>query len=247
MYDLQIRGTPRGRSYLFVHGLPADRRCWDPLVAHAPEGSHLLLVDLPDSGQADDERSTDLRILEDAVVACAGRAGDGELTLVGSGFGAHLVARLLPRLARRVSRAVLVGGYASLPERELDACLDTLAGLRCGRLTLDDLREEALDDWLGGEAEPPHEELATQLIDAVTPERAVRALQRVAASAQRPVAPWETPTVVVHGEDDGVVPVECAEELSARARHGELVTIRTASHLSCVTHADEIAEIVFAP
>lgn len=243
-YHLDIRGTGTGPAFLFVHGLASDRRCWQPLVALAPADARLLLLDLPDSGAALDVRSTDLKLLEDAVVACAGHAGDGELTVVGNCFGAHLLARLLARLTHRVTRAVLIGGYASLPDETLDELLDTLGGLQCGRLTLEDLGDYIAAS-LGEEADEEHERLAHQLLDTVTADRAVRAFSRIAASAAGPVPRWETPTVVVHARHDAVIPVRCAEALSEHGRRCELVTLDSDSHLPQLTHAEELAPIVF--
>lgn len=246
MYHLEIRGNGSGPAYLFVHALPGDARAWDPLAKLAPSDTRLLLLDLPDCGRADDERSTDLRVLEDAVVASAGRAGEGDLTLVGSSFGAHLVARLLARLHKRVTRAVLLGGWATLPAEELDSCLDTIGGLSCGRLDLADLRELTIEEWLGVEPAEEHARLVNQLMGSLTRERAIRALKRLAASARATVPPWDTPTVVVHAKSDPVLSTECAGDLLSRTKNGELVVLDADSHVPHLTDPAEMAEIVFA-
>ena len=248
MYHLEIRGNGSGPgpSYLFVHGLPCDRRCWEPLARYAPADARLLLVDLPDSGRADDERSCDVRVLEDAVVACVGRAGDGELTLVGSSFGAHLVARLLARLNRRVTRAVLLGGWATLPAEELDACLDAIGGLSCGRLDLADLRTLTIDEWLGDAQDTELVRLADQLMAGLTRERAIRAMKRLASSARGAVPRWETPTVLVRSSADPVLPASCADDLATLTRDPELVVLDTTSHVPHVTDPAALAPIVFA-
>ena len=246
MYHLEIRGNGAGPAFLFVHALPGDSRAWDPLAKLAPAEARLLLLDLPDCGRADDERSIDLRVLEDAVVAAAGRAGEADLTLVGSSFGAHLVARLLARLQRRVARAVLVGGWATLPDEELDSCFDTIAGLASGRLDLADLRELTIEEWLGPVPAEEHARLVDQWMGPLTRDRAIRALKRLAASARATVPSWDTPTVVVHAKSDRVLSTECAGDLLRRTRNGELVSLDTDSHVPHLTSPEAMAEIVFA-
>ena len=245
MYHLEIRGNGAGPAFLFVHALPGDSRSWDPLAKLAPAEARLLLLDLPDCGRADDERSTDLRVLEDAVVAAAGRAGDAELTLVGSSFGAHLVARLLARLKKRVARAVLLGGWATLPDEELDSCLDTIGGLACGRLDLADLRELTIEEWLGPVPAEEHARLVNQLMGTVTRDRAIRALKRLAASARGTVPAWDIPTVVVHAKKDPVLSPDCAHDLLSRTKNGDLVVLDTDSHVPHLTAPTEMAALVF--
>lgn len=49
------------------------------------------------------------------------------------------------------------------------------------------------------------------------------------------------PVLIVHGADDGVIPVECGQHLRNHLPHAELVIIERASHLVMIEQADQVA------
>jgi pimeloyl-ACP methyl ester carboxylesterase len=50
------------------------------------------------------------------------------------------------------------------------------------------------------------------------------------------------PILVIHGEEDLLVPVAIARELARRAPQAKLVVIEGGSHMLPVTHADRLAD-----
>jgi pimeloyl-ACP methyl ester carboxylesterase len=54
------------------------------------------------------------------------------------------------------------------------------------------------------------------------------------------------PVVVVHGDDDRLVPVEVGRELARRAPNARLVLVPGGSHMLPITHAELLAEEITA-
>lgn len=54
------------------------------------------------------------------------------------------------------------------------------------------------------------------------------------------------PALVIHGANDGIIPVVCAKELSALLPHSELVIIDSASHLVMIEKAGEVSNAILS-
>jgi abhydrolase domain-containing protein 8 len=57
------------------------------------------------------------------------------------------------------------------------------------------------------------------------------------------VAVQNLPSVVIHGSDDGIIPVTCAKQLKTLLPKSELVIVRMASHLVMMEQPDKVSEV----
>lgn len=234
-------------TWLFVHDLPGDRRVFaKSIVDAAPAGVRVVLLDLLDSGDRPEELSLDPALVElDVERAIESLAVAKPITVIGVGAGAYLCARLLSRARERVARAVLISGFAAQPDELVEERLALALELESGDLSEAEHRALLLRQWLGQtHATPDAMRTAAAMLDVPRP-RLVRAWRRLAACTA-PVAPFDTPTSVVHALGDALVPVADAEALADLGENALPISLETDAHLLPLTHAAEIAEIVYA-
>lgn len=142
MAALDIRGSG-GRSYVFIHGTPSDRRVWEELASLAPDGVAIVLVDLPDHGEAPDDPTASLAPLEQAALEAV-EAAPGEVTVVGHSVGAWLVAALSSRMPERARHLVAISGMPRYGDEDLEMRRTLLGQLESGEVGPDEVREMLL-------------------------------------------------------------------------------------------------------
>ena len=110
--SLHFERLGTGRPLLMVHGLGANLRTWDPLLAALSGSRELVLVDLPGHG-----RSTPLagrqtiEAYADALASFVQSQGLATADLVGSSVGGRLVLELARRGMGRNCVALDPGGF----------------------------------------------------------------------------------------------------------------------------------------
>lgn len=240
----QDRGA--GRPVLFVHAALGDATYWDEVVAVAPPGVRAISVDLPDFGY--DAPATTIESLEASFREHVGSLGVVEpLTLVGHSFGAWVVARALATPPRSVRRAVLIGGLSMLPAEMASAFRQGADALASGALPRDAFTASVADSAFAGDDTPGLRERVAMTLGRYPDDRLLRALRLVAAiePAARWVQPFDVPTVVVHGERDGSVPLALGERLASLGSRTELQIWPDVGHMLPLTQPERIARIVY--
>lgn len=234
-------------SILFVHGSQSDQRVWDQVIALAPAGTQTVAFDLPDHGTSPEQPTAALAPLQNALLAQLEALPPGPVTLVGHSLGALLIARAASALPRPVDRLVLISGFALLHPEDMEVYRKMADGLEGGRLDLEFLREMALEVALGERHDRPELHPIVEEMQKMPFERAVRSLRRGLEMGPPGVAPYDVPTTVVHGRDDAAIRFALSEELAELGTHAVLVPLDTDSHLLPLTHAAELAPLIFGP
>lgn len=241
-----IRRIGEGAShYVFLHGSPSDSSVWEPLAKLAPSDATCWLVDLPDHGRAHDA-SDDALELENDVAGQVRQLAD-RVTLVGHSLGAYLAPRLAHQLGERVARMVLLSGFARLPS-EMGTAFEQLAtGLETHAISIRDLIAVASGRWYGENASTDERAVVAKIMMQTGPARARRSVSRLAQLSRDALAvrAYTQPTVVLHGKADQAVPFELGVELARLGEHAELRALDTHHHMLPMTHAAELAPIVF--
>lgn len=211
-------------TVVLLHAFPFDSRMWDR-VRTLPD---LITPDLPGfGGVALPDADPDLDVLADAVLAQLD--GIERPVLGGCSMGGYVAMAMLRKDPARFSGLLFIDTKATADTDEA----------RANRLAVAARAEaEGIEPWLA-------ESMVPQLVAGPAAGDAVRALMRgqdpaaVAwcqrAMAARPashdvLAAAGLPTLVVHGAQDGLMPVAVAEDL-AEAASGTLTVLPGVGHL----------------
>jgi non-heme chloroperoxidase len=254
-----VRGE--GPPVVLVHGLPGQASEWrattELLAAH---GRRVIAIDRLGYGHSDarddddftfEANAHELRQLLDALDLA-------DVTVVGWSYGggtalvaAHQQAGN-PEARARIARLVLVGSIGPMAEASGPPAIVRLLfsgpvlrwvrsipplGMGVQRaMSGNAFSEQPMPDWwlpgLAANLAQPKTQLAFSREGALMP-------QGMAAPDSTGL---ELPILVVHGDDDRLVPVEVARTLARNNSHAELVEIPGGSHMLPITHAALLAD-----
>jgi len=244
-----------GPAVVLVHGLPGSAYDWrNTLDALAAGRVRALAYDRVGYGwsEARPEPATlDANARE--LVQLLEAEGLRDAVVVGWSYGGGTAVRAAQLDASRMARLVLVGSIGPGRERGTPPALMRLLlsdpGLAWIRRVppLSDAMRAAISEAAFSGAPRPDWWLPTLNANFAQP-GTVRAWRDEGAELRRIEAPdpaaLALPILVVHGDDDRLVPVAVGRELARRARQGRLVEIEGGSHMLPVTHAERLAELI---
>jgi pimeloyl-ACP methyl ester carboxylesterase len=244
-----------GDPVLLLHGQPGSGTDWVPVIRELLRRRVPLLVpDRPGYGLTGGPAGGFFQNA-DALVAMLDRIGVARVVAVGHSWGGGVAVALAARHPERVSKLVLV---APVGHRRAVGALDRLLALPgLGRMA-SRVGFAALRASLG--VRPLR--AAAHSLSGVEPAQLQRSVRRLAPAAARSFAQEQralvtetpaleallsdirTPTVVVVGEEDRLVPPEAARALAEQIAGAELVAVPSHGHLLPLTAPLALVQLV---
>jgi pimeloyl-ACP methyl ester carboxylesterase len=242
---------------LLLHGQPGAAADWERLCgALGDRVPNTIAIDRP--GWDGSSSVTDLAGNARAALAALDRAGVSRATVVGHSLGAAVAAWVAVSAPERVGRLVLVAPAVNLESLSaVDyllaapfvgwlASVGAMAGgglvLGAGPLRRWVAEATALDDRFLRAA--GRMLLAPRAWRAFVREQ--RFLVRDLPELERRLGQISTPTTIVAGTGDHVVPIAATQRLSGQIPAAELVLIEHAGHLLHVQQAGRLADVILA-
>ena len=223
---------------MLLHAFMQDASMWDHQVAALSGRYRCLRPDLPGCGlspAADGEASLD--DLARRVWTVLDTAGADRVAIAGASMGGYLALALARVAPERVTGVALVGSRddpdppeaapvrLALAARLRDdghAVLEAEMEDQVGRLLSPwAAREAHITDPFRGRVRGCDPTSLAALLDAI----------RERPDARPVTSTLEVPALVVHGDEDRVIPPDEARGMAARLRHGHLETVAGAGHL----------------
>lgn len=247
----------QGRPVVLIHGWPLSGASWSGQLAPLREAGYRVITydrrgfgesDAPSSGYDYDTLADDLQyVLQSLDVRDA--------TLVGFSMGGGEVARYASRHGldriRSIVFAAAVPPYLLQGPDNPDGPLDE-ASYRGMRQGLEQDRDGFLDGFVTGFFSVTNELKVTEAQRQETLRLARQSDQGAALATmdswattdfRRDLAANTVPTLVIHGDGDGTVPLEGSAQRTHEAlADSELVVIRDAPHGLNVSHAERFNE-----
>ncbi|NTZ83899.1 poly(3-hydroxyalkanoate) depolymerase [Burkholderia metallica] len=239
-------GSDASPPLLIFNGIGANLELLESFV-DALGDVRVIAFDVPGVGGSPTPlvpyRFSTLSVLADRLLACLGH--DGPVDVLGVSWGGALAqqfARLYPVRCRRLVLAATSPGVLMVPGRP--SVLAKLAGPR--RYTDPGyLRRIGADLYGGVYRRDP--ELLAEHGRHIQPPRGRGYLYQLLAATGWSSLPWlhalRQPTLVLHGNDDPIVPLVNARFMAARIRRSEFHVIDD-GHLFLVARANEVAPMV---
>jgi pimeloyl-ACP methyl ester carboxylesterase len=244
-----------GPPVVLVHGLPGSAYDWAAQSdALAARGFRVYAYDRVGYGHSDPRPDDDFSVASNALdlLGLLESQDLRDATVVGWSYGGPISIEAAGRDGSRIGRLVLVGSggptdAAERPPAALDLLysepvLDWLAAVPpVGRGVQRVLSQQAFSEgaqpvwWLplvAANFGAPHTRHTYQ-----------REVERV-SQGDMSIDPLTVgvPILLIHGDDDRMVPVAVAEWIKSHARRAELEVIEGGSHMLPVTHADLLAD-----
>ena len=164
----------------------------------------------------------------------------GRVTLVGLGFGGWIAAEMATMAPRAFRRLVLVGAMGIKPERGEIADQALVSYIDYVRRGFAD--QQAFDRIFG--AEPPTAMLEQWDLNREMTFRIAWKPYMYNPSLPHLLGGVATPTLVVWGREDRIVPLECGERFAKALPQARLTVVDGAGHWVEMDKPDELARLV---
>lgn len=236
MSSMHMIDTGSGVPVVLLPAFPFDSRMWDRVRPGLAEHARVITPDPRGFGKTPfDGAVPDLSVVAADVIALLDRLSLDRVVLGGNSMGGYEAMAVLRAAPERVSGLLLVDTRQSAdPPQGKENRLSMAA--RAEREGVAWLAEETLPVLLGPtthERRPDVVDTVRRLVSSVSPD-AVAWAQR--AMAARPdssgiLREADVPALVVHGEEDPLIPVEAARSLAELLPQAELVVLAESGHL----------------
>jgi pimeloyl-ACP methyl ester carboxylesterase len=235
-----------GEALVLIHGQSLDHEMWDGVYEDLAERHRVVRVDLRGTGGSDAplDRAYSMELLARDVLAVMDDLGLGRAHVYGFSMGGK-VAQTLAAIAPERVGALVLGSTAPGGEHEVERPEHASLALR--KASGDEGRGLIGPLFYTPEWALAHPETVTRVL----PRNPLRA-QRRHYEASLKHDGWDllprvqSPTLVVHGEDDELTPVGNAELLAERVPDAELLVLPGARHGYLHEAAPKATEAVLA-
>ena len=239
---------------LLLHGQPGAAADWDALCAALGNARPSIAIDRP--GWDRRSAATDLAGNARAALAALDAAEIPRATVVGHSLGAAVAAWLACSWPERVGRLVLVAPAANVDSlgaidyllaAPVVGWLASVGAMAGGGLVLG---AGPARRWVGRATALDDRYLRAARRMLLAPAawrsfvREQRFLVRDLPVLERRLGVLSTPTVIVAGSMDHVVPIAAVRHLARQIRGADLVVIEHGGHLLHVQHAARLAEVI---
>jgi non-heme chloroperoxidase len=253
--ELFFRDWGTGDPVVFVHGWGLNSDMWEyQLAALVDEGLRCVAFDRRGCGRSDQPGAGyDFDTLADDLAAVIDRLDLRDVTLVSHSMGSGEVARYLTRHGDdRIARVALISPTLPYLRRDetnpegVDPALfePIIAALRADRPGyLADLAPAALGVGLPGvDVSSALTAWALDLFMTSSPKASIDTVRTHTATDLRDdMASFTTPTLIVHGDRDALVPIEVSGRRAAEMIGDCTLSVyENASHWPFVTHRERL-------
>jgi pimeloyl-ACP methyl ester carboxylesterase len=227
--SLHVLSRGEGRPLVYLHGV-GDTGTFLPILDDLSQRYRVIRPDHPGFLLSDDFPTANIRDIAQMHRELLNRLGVRRFTLVGCSMGGWVAAELAMLVPERIAELVLIGpvgmaGDGSAPD------IFSMAKDELLNATVWDahMRERARSAEPDVNASSLHARNMAEL-RRVTPPRMSdpTLLQRMSCSG---LAAASTPTTIVWGAEDGVMPPAYAADWLAALPHGQLHILEAAGHL----------------
>lgn len=254
--NMTVSGKRDGRPIVFVHGFGCDQSMWHRVAPKFATDHLVVTYDLTGMGQSDlsaydRKRYADLEGHMDDLLGILGELDLAGAVVVGHSIGATIALLAANKARKRINRVVMVSPTPSFLN-------DEAAGYH-GGFTVSDLEEliAFLDQnhlgWstqmaptIAGQAagEPAADEL-TQSFCRTDPAVAQH-FARVTFFADRrsEFEAAERPALILHCDDDALVPMTVADWMRNHMPGSQLKVLRATGHCPHMTVPDEVSAAI---
>lgn len=248
-------GNPDGQAVVLVHGFSASTQTWDPLISELKDEYRLISIDLPSHGLSRapyKPETTGMPVFEKSFGEFVDRLGIEDFVLAGSSMGGDLAWRYARDNPSKLDGLILIGaaGWAISEEdagdqslvfkllenpfarrilRDIDTSSLMESGLEASFSNPEFVTDEMVDRYISLSRAPGHRAGMMALL----------AEERSPATYTQ-LADLRTPTLVLHGDEDNLVPVSSGRKFAEALPNAQLVVYEETGHLP---HEERVTEV----
>ena len=243
MNNLSIAYERRGSGppLVLLHGFPLDHHLWDEVMPLLENSFDLIIPDLRGFGESETvDRPYTMEDYASDIAGLLDQLGIQKAAVAGHSMGGYVALAFARAYPERVSGLALVSSQtpADPPERK-EGRYKTAA--------------EVAEKGIGGVVETmapkftsdPHlQAVAREIMEKQQPAAYIGALKAMAERADSTplLSTFAFPLVIIHGDEDALIPVDRAREVKASVPGSHYVELRGIGHVPMLEAAEKTAE-----
>jgi pimeloyl-ACP methyl ester carboxylesterase len=231
----------RGAPLVLIHGFPLDHSIWDEVTPLLTPTFDLILPDLRGLGESvSSAPAWTMRDLADDLAALLDHLGLESAILAGHSMGGYVTLAFADAYPQRVRGLVLVASQAAadLPER------------KAGRYAqAQQIAENGIGETVAAmttklTADVRVQKFVHDLMRKQKPAGCIGSLQAMAerADALSVLGANSFPVLLIHGEADGLIPLERAREIQAKVPRARVVELSGVGHMPMMESPQQVAD-----
>ena len=232
--QLGYQESGEGPVLLLVHGFPLDHTMWSGQLKGLSDLRRVVAVDLRGRGKSPyagdawsiDDLAGDLAETIDAL-------GVDQVDLAGHSMGGYIVFSVLRNHPEKVRSLILVD---TKPEPDSDEAKEgrvkTAAQVR--EQGTGSLAEAMIPKYLGSTPSNESKSATQEMFQGVPGETAAAdaLAMRDRADSTKDLAQISVPTLVIHGEEDALIPSDIAGQMTLQINGSRLVKVPNTGHMA---------------
>jgi pimeloyl-ACP methyl ester carboxylesterase len=226
-----------GHPMLFIHGYPLNRKMWEPQINNLPDFVRLIAPDLRGHGESESipgPYSMDL-LADDLAALLDDLEIRSQVVICGLSMGGYVALAFQRKYADRIAAMVLTATRAAPDSAEGKLARDKSA---------ETARKNGVEAIIAGmlpkllasenyENEPALVERLGEIMRLTSLEGVLGALEgmKERPDSRPDLERFAFPTLILHGQEDQIIPIQEAKEMQASLPDGRLQLIPRAGHL----------------
>lgn len=235
-------------TLVLIHGIGADGRMFDPVVARLADCARIVVWHLPGYGGKPLDGPFDFRGLVASLQADLDAMGIGRAVLVGHSIGGMVVQELAATFPDRVRALILSATTAVFGSRDgtfqREFVRARLGPLDAGQ-TIAEMAADAAPRLVGSAAAPEAVPTLVRLMSEI-PEATFRAAVQCLVTFDRrgELARITVPTLLIAGEEDTNAPLKTMTRMAEAIPGARLEVLSRTGHMAPLECPDRYAAIV---
>lgn len=236
-FELHFEDSGNGQPLLLIHGFPFSRAMWEGQLSGLSPSARLLAPDLPGFGESPPSTGANsMQAYAEDCVAVLDALDILEPVVVGGlSMGGYVALAFARHFPERLAGLVLASTRAGADSDEGKANRDqAIADVTANGVTMlvNSMHPKLLAPATY-EQQPQVAERLKQIMLSASPAGVTAAL---AAMRDRPdsmelLSKIQVPTLVIHGEQDSIIPISEAEQMANHLPKAHMVRLKHAGHL----------------
>lgn len=236
-----------GRPLLLLHGYPLNRKMWQPQLELLVDAANIIAPDLRGHGESDAPAGpyTMDQLADDALALLDQLGLAGPAVVGGFSMGGYVALALYRRHPERVAGLILAATKAGADSDAARANREKSAALAQEK-GVDAIVDAMLPKLLAPHTYAAHPELVAEVRHMIlsTPVNGIVGDllgMKDRADSTDLLPQIDRPVLVIHGQDDQLIPPTEAEWMAARIPNARLVLVPGAGHLLNLEQPEEFS------
>lgn len=243
-FELHFESRGEGRPLLLIHGFPFNHRMWESQIPDFARAAHVLAPDLPGFGESPprDAPYSVQRYAADCLAILDALDILEPVVVCGLSLGGYIALAFARHFPERLAGLILAATRAGADSPEGKAGRDeSISKVRAKGVG--DIVQGMHPKILAAENYETKPELAKRLKEMMLRASSEGVAAALSAMRDRPdstalLSKIQVPTLVIHGEEDQIIPSSAAKAMAVEIPGAELSLIPRAGHMLNLEQAE---------